>query len=156
MAPITHGMPGYRRGCRCAPCRLAKSDSMRAYRARARERDRANEVAAVEHPKEEVDPSATPASIDFTIEPGPIQTALSENLKDLVGDPPWKQTLSGMAHLNARMLDQVNRHNRLDLVSALELRTMELLNRLRAVSDGAAGSVSAEAEAFLHDLGAPD
>lgn len=126
---------------------------MRAYRARKRER--AGEVAPVEHPKGEVDPSA-PASIDFTIDSGPIETALSQDLKDMVGDPPWKQTLSGMAQLNARMLDQVNRHDRLDLVSALELRTMELLNRLRAVSDGAGGSVSAEAEAFLHDLGAPD
>jgi hypothetical protein len=152
---ITHGLAGYRRGCHCETCRAAKRDYMRAYRARKLQELVGDEVAAATATVQgDVDPVAAPLSIDFTADPGPIETALRRDLRALEGEPPWRRTLSKIARLNARMLDQVNRHDRLDLVSPLELRTMELLNRLRAVSAGS--SIPDDAAAFLSDLNTSD
>ncbi len=152
--PVTnHGLAGYRRGCHCEICRAAKRDYMRTYRANKR-RELVYEEVAAAVVLADVEPVAAPLSIDFTAPAGSIETALRRDLRGLTGEPPWRRTLSRMARLNARMLDQVNRHDRLDLVSPLELRTMELLNRLRAVSAGS--SVSEDAAAFLSDLGSSD
>ncbi len=148
-----HGQPGYRRGCRCPICREGHRVANAEWRARHRKAEVAGEVVAAAA-LADVAPIAAPLSIDFTAKPGAIEKALREDLADLQGEPPWKRTLARMARLNARMLDQLNRHERLDLVSPLELRTMELLNRLRAVSSGA--SVADDAAAFLSDLGSAD
>lgn len=42
----------------------------------------------------------------------------------------WPRTLREMALMNARILDQVTVHGRLDLISPVQLRTLEILNRL--------------------------
>lgn len=73
------------------------------------------------------------------------------DIAKLVGEPPWKATLSALAIYNARLLDQLQHFDRLDLVSPMQLRTLEILQRLRAVSEGA--GAGDEAEAFLRDLG---
>ena len=140
-----HGMSGYRKGCRCETCRRAKRDYMRAYRASKKED--AEVVAEVVREVTALDPLAPVPSIDLTSAPGRVEQALRKDLKALVGEPPWRRTLSKIALLNARILDQVPRIDRLDLVSPLELRTLEVLNRLRAVSAG--GSVAEDAAAML-------
>ena len=148
-----HGQPGYRRGCRCPICREGHRIANADWRAKHRAAEVADEVTAGEV-LADVPAIAAPLSIDFSAAPGSIEKALRHDLRSLEGEPPWKRTLSRMARLNARMLDQVNRHQRLDLVSPIELRTMELLNRLRAVSSGT--SVAEDAEKFLSDLGKAD
>jgi hypothetical protein len=148
-----HGQPGYRRGCRCETCRAGHRIANAEWRAKRRDTEAAAEVTTAVA-MADVEPLGTPLSIDFTAPAGSIETSLRRDLRGLTGEPPWRRTLSRMARLNARMLDQVNRHDRLDLVSPLELRTMELLNRLRAVSAGS--SVSDDAAAFLSDLGSTD
>ena len=154
MREITnHGQPGYRRGCRCETCRAGHRVANAEWRAKQRKAEVAGEVVAAEA-LADVAPIAAPLPLDFKAKAGAIEKALREDLAGLQGEPPWKRTLARMARLNARMLDQVNGHGRLDLVSPLELRTMELLNRLRAVSSGA--SVAEGAEGFLLDLGTAD
>ncbi len=143
-----HGMSGYRKGCRCETCRRAKRDYMRDYRARKNED--AEVVAEVVREVAALDPLAPVPSIDLTSKAGRVERALRKDLGELVGEPPWRRTLSKIALLNARILDQVPRIDRLDLVSPLELRTLEVLNRLRAVSAG--GSVADGAEAMLLEM----
>lgn len=143
-----HGMSGYRKGCRCETCRRAKREYMRDYRARQR-RD-ADEVAEVVREAAALDPLAPVPSIDMKAEPGAVERALRKDLKKLTGEPPWKRTLSRIAMLNARLLDQAPIADRLDLISPIQLRTLEVLNRLRAVSSGS--SLADDAAAMLRDM----
>lgn len=143
-----HGMSGYRKGCRCETCRRAKREYMRDYRARQR-RD-ADEVAEVVRETAALDPLAPVPSIDMKAAPGAVERALCEDLERLTGEPPWKRTLSRIAMLNARLLDQAPIVDRLDLISPIQLRTLEVLNRLRAVSAGS--SVADDAAALLRDM----
>ena len=83
-------------------------------------------------------------------EPGAVERALCEDLEQLTGEPPWKRTLSRIAMLNARLLDQAPGVDRLDLISPIQLRTLEVLNRLRAVSSGS--SIADDAAALLRDM----
>lgn len=151
-----HGLSGYRRGCRCETCRRAKREYMRDYRARKKED--AEVVAEVVREVAALDPLRPVPSIDMQSKPGRVERALRKDLEHLVGEPPWKRTLSKMALLNARLLDQVPAIDRLDLISPIQLRTLEVLNRLRAVSAG--GSVAEDAAAMLAEMaeqgGSPD
>jgi hypothetical protein len=89
-------------------------------------------------------------TVAVTSHPGRVEAALVEDLSKLVGEPPWKATLSAIAVFNARLLDQLPELERLDLVSPVQLRTLEVLNRLRAVSEGT--SPADAVDRFLVDL----
>lgn len=129
------GLSGYRRGCRCETCRAGKRDYMRGYRARRREAEAAaagaeplvdrDQVSEPERP----DLSSAPA-LDLHAAAGTIERAFDEDLEDPAGEVLWKKSYIAMARLNARMMDQVVRHERLDLIPSLQLRQNEILNRL--------------------------
>jgi hypothetical protein len=152
-----HGMSGYRTGCRCEPCRRAKRDYMREYRAAAKERARSAPVEApplIAEPTLPSDPEQAELVFDPDLEDGPIETALTADLGKLVVAVPWMGTLSALARTDARIVDQAGRHQNLSVLSGAQLRMFDILDRLRAVSAG--GGVAAEAAAFLSGLNAPD
>lgn len=154
---VAHGTSGYRRGCHCQTCRDAHATQARVYRAQ-RKRDREQALAASEAAAE-IDEVAREELkdvpvIDFDAEPGRIETALEQELKDLPGEPPFKRTFGAVARFNARILDQTPRHNRLDVVSGVQLRLFEALDRLRRLapvdaspSEGAAAMLAGIADA---------
>lgn len=129
------GLSGYRRGCRCEECRTGKRLYMRGYRARRREAEAAAagaqplvdrvEVSEPDRP----DLNSAPA-LDLLAPAGTIEKAFDEDLEDPAGEVLWKKSYIAMARLNARMMDQVVRHERLDLIPSLQLRQNEILNRL--------------------------
>lgn len=129
------GISGYRRGCKCAVCRAAKRDYMREWRARRREAEAAavGEAPLVDREAVEVQerpPLESVPPIDLDGPPGAIEQALDEDLADPAGDVLWVKSYIAMARLNTRILDQVVRHERLDLVPSVMLRQNEILNRL--------------------------
>lgn len=130
------GLGGYRKGCRCAGCRKSKREDMAAYRARRKLRDKGGEVELSEFPEPapEVDPSSV--SLDWHAEPGQIETVLDGELSKLVGEPPFKKTLLVLAKYNARVLDQIPRIDRPDLISGMESRLFNVFDRLRKVTGG--------------------
>lgn len=87
-----------------------------------------------------------------------MQRALEAELRRLIGEPPWKNTLSALAVLNARLIDQAPELDRLDLVSPLQIRMLDVLDRLRAISaaPGKPRSTGDEAAAFLASLNDSD
>ncbi|PRB69508.1 hypothetical protein [Arthrobacter sp. MYb213] len=145
------GLGGYRKGCRCAGCRKAKREDMAAYRARRKLREDGGEVELSEVPETapEIEPSSV--SLDWHAEPGHIETVLDGELSKLIGEPPFKKTLLVLAKYNARVLDQIPRIDRPDLISGMESRLFNVFDRLRKVTDGAGGPVETP-EAFLAGL----
>jgi hypothetical protein len=148
-----HGLSGYRKGCKCETCRRGKREAMREYRARKKREAAAvaGETEAVAETARDLDPLAPVPALDPHAAAGTIEQALAQDLDELSGEPPWKRTLSAVARLNARMLDQAPRIDRLDLVSPIELRLVEQLKLLRGVSVGG-GSLAADAEQLLRDM----
>lgn len=163
----TPGASGYRGSkgyppCHCPVCRAGHAKKQREYRAAQRERARlakleeearAEALAAAIPP--EPDTSQAAGLLDATLPPGPIETALLEDLAKLVGEPPWKATLSALARANARIVDQAARHQRLDVLSGVQIRFVDALDRLRRVPEGA-GGVPAGVPADWSGLAEPD
>lgn len=154
--PYRHGkgepsLNGYRRGCRCAGCKKAKRDDMAAYRARRKLREQGGEVALEDSP--ELPPAIDPSSmsLDWQAAPGQIEEVLTEELGKLVGEPPFKKTLIVLAKYNARVLDQIPRIERPDLISGMESRLFNVFDRLRKVTDGG-DKAATSPEAFLAGL----
>ena len=154
--PYRHGkgepsLNGYRRGCRCAGCKKAKRDDMAAYRARRKLREQGGEVALDELP--ELPPTIDPSSmsLDWQAAPGQIEEVLTEELGKLVGEPPFKKTLVVLAKYNARVLDQIPRIERPDLISGMESRLFNVFDRLRKVTDGG-DKAATSPEEFLAGL----
>ena len=150
-----HGLSGYRRGCKCETCRRAKREYMRTWRDRKRRETAAlaDETAVVVETARDLDPIAPPPAFDRSATPGRIERALRRDLKGLTGEPPWKRTLSAVVRLNARLLDQAPKIDRLDLISPIELRLVEQLKLLRGVSLGSpSGSIAEDAEKLLRDM----
>ncbi len=141
-----HGLTQYRYGCRCGVCRAANSRAVREWRERKR-----LAVARLPREPEQLPPLIDVPATDDSLPKGDIELALQHDLAALVGEPPWKGTLSAMLLTNARVLDQVSSHERYDIMSGLMSRTLEMLDRLRKVDSRGAG----ELEGILRDLGRP-
>ncbi len=142
-----HGLTQYRYGCRCGICRAANTAKVREWRDRQRRSL---------PPKTEREP--LPALVDVPapvpgVSQGAIELALRAELGSLIGEPPWRGTLSAMLLANARVLDQVALHERYDIMSGLQTRTLEMLDRLRRVPEGGGAGVPADLSGLL---GEPD
>lgn len=159
-----HGRSGWRKGCGCPLCRAAHSADVAAWRARRRhaaeleqldEQARAQAEADAQPPAP--DGTQAPALLDAGAPAGAIEQGLDEDLATLVGEPPWKATLSALARANARIIDQAPRHQRLDVLSGVQLRFLDILDRLRRLPSPAPdGGVPAGVPADWSGLGDPD
>jgi|SRR5665647_3662609 len=157
----TPGETGYRYGCHCSVCRAGHAAKQREYRAGLRERRRlaeleaqaqADAIAAATPP---ADGSQAPQLLDASLPAGAIEQALNADLNRLIGTPPWKPTLAALARANARIVDQAPRHQRLDVLSGVQLRFLDILDRLRRVPDGG-GAVPSTVPADWSALAEPD
>ncbi len=150
----TPGRTGYRKGCRCGQCRREHSDDMKAYRAKKKLKD----AGSADFPPGYFDaPPVEPSSmaIIWSAPAGPIETALTEELDALIGEPPFKKTLLVLAKYNARVLDQIPQMERPDLISGMQSRLFNVFDRLRKVTDGEGGKVNT-ADEFLAGLMSED
>ncbi|WP_029289116.1 hypothetical protein [Cellulomonas sp. HZM] len=128
-----HGMSGYRRGCHCEICREAKRTYMASWRAKQREVKLAaaladSEPLVVERPVPE--PVVATSSLDLKAKAGPLERALLKDLSKPDAKVPFRRHLVRLARLNARVLDQIAEIDRLDLISPVQLRQFEVLQRL--------------------------
>lgn len=123
---VEAGLPGYRRGCHCDTCRGANAQRMRNYRAKKR-------------PDGDLPPEvALPATIEMPsqlvllkdLEPGEISKALAEELPAADGAYIFQRTVSAMARQAARVLDNADKLERLDLIATMQIRIMDALKRL--------------------------
>ena len=149
-----HDRSGYRSGCRCEACRKDHREAAAAWRASRRASRRAPVVVV----PVQSEPLVSVPVPEPVVSLGVIEAALAADLDALVGCPPWSGTLRELALFNARLLDQIVVLGRLDLVSPIQIRTLEVLDRLRAVSvtgSGDGAGAAAEATAFLRDLATP-
>lgn len=138
--PAGSGLAGYRKGCRCADCRRAKREDMAAYRARRKLRE--NGGVAELPDQVEGPPAVEPASasLDWDAPMGLVEQTLHEELDKLVGEPPFKKTLIVLARYDARVLDQIPKIDRPDLISGMQSRLFNVFDRLRKVTDGGDGN----------------
>lgn len=135
------GLTGYRKGCRCTPCKRAKSDDNAAYRATKALREAGGVAAAQDLLPQlpELAPSAM--AVAWNAPAGPIESTLVDELEALVGEPPFKKTLLVLAKYNARVLDQIPQLERPDLISGMQSRLFNVFDRLRRTEPNAgAGS----------------
>ncbi|GAA2242409.1 hypothetical protein GCM10010401_14140 [Rarobacter faecitabidus] len=154
---LKHGNSGYRRGCRCEVCRSGHSKANRTWR--LRKQDEAREVGEVEKAQaqaladlvEPADGSQAPLVIDRTLADGPIEAAFASEFAELQGGPPWKDTLGMLARANARVVDQVSVHGRLDVLSGVQLRMLDILDRLRRLPSGSGAGVPNDLGSLLSD-----
>lgn len=168
IAEVTdHGQSGYRKGHKCAVCREGHRVSIAQWRAAKKTKALAAAAGAVAAPLvvvEQVrDPLTSAPVLDLASEPGPIEAAFLEDIAHPDEQVAWRRHLVRMGRLNARLLDQVGTLDRLDLVSPVQLRQLEILSRLALLGfkgmsdDGASdgpGSVAAGAAALLEEMAA--
>jgi hypothetical protein len=139
---------------------------MREYRDR-----KAREVSAAAVPETDVVEPLTPARPDLPeleqdAKAGIIERAFLAELNLEGSIAPYKATLAAMTLFNARVLDQTRIHERYDIISGVESRTLEMLGRLNAVTipggDGDEGATSGDqglsepVRTFLESLTRPD
>jgi|GEM_PF-1286961 len=163
----TPGQPGYRKGCRCNACRDGHARYVAAWRSRKREEEIAAALADADPLVAEEDvrpPVVEPVAgrLDMKARPGPLERALLKDLRRPDPKVAFRRHLLRMARLNARVLDQIDVLERLDLLSPIELRQFELLNRIARLgfdglddddpADGGAVEVPDDASALLEDL----
>jgi len=165
VAEVTlHGRSGYRKGCKCGTCRGAHADYMSTWRARRRERAIASALADAEPLVDRpVSPPVAPVSgLDLVAAAGPLETAFLEDITTPDAQVAFRRSLVGLGRLNMRILDQVGSLDRLDLVSPLQLRQLEVFQRLALIGFKGLGDdgtpkpdgVAAEAEKLLADIAA--
>lgn len=162
----TPGQRGYRKGCRCGACRDGHAKYQAAWRSRKREQEIAAALADADPLIDEPEPSGPVVGpvldrLDMKSKPGPIERALLKDIREPDSKVPFRRHRLRLARLNARVLDQVDRLDRLDLVSPIELRQAELLQSLARLgfdgldddaNDGGAVEVPDDASALLEDL----
>lgn len=148
MTDLKHGNTGYRRGCRCETCRADHAAVAASYRAARKAMAADGDEAATPAPAPVVrEPLVMAPTIDLEAAPGLIECAFEADLADDAGDILWVKTLTAMGRLNARLLDQVQFHGRIDQVSGLQLRTLEILNRLAYLKvNGLVGAIKREGD----------
>ncbi len=140
------GLSGYRRGCRCAACKKIKRDDNAAYRAKKKLQERAGGIAMdVSMPDVEV----AAVSLDWAAAPGEIESTLITELDALIGEPPFKKTLIILGRYNARVLDQIPRIDRPDLISGMQSRLFNVFDRLRRTETPAGATSSWDMSALL-------
>lgn len=123
---LVAGLAGYRRGCKCDACRNANRDRMRKYRAAKK----ADEGLPAEVP--------VPATTDIPeklvllrdLPPGEVFEALVEELPAADGSYVFQRTVSAMVKQAARLLDNADALDRLDLISTMQIRILDGLKRL--------------------------
>lgn len=126
------GQPGYRRGCRCAVCRDGHAEHNRAWREAKRQRE--TDEALVD--AEPLLPPAPPAdlqsvpTLDFGAPAGTLEQAFALDLTEPDNRVAFARTLIGVAKYNARVLDQVPLHGRMDLISPVQIRLLDVLQRI--------------------------
>lgn len=157
-----HGLSGYRLGCKCEECRRGKRDYMRGYRARLRlaaERDAMVDAEPLIDDAPLREPVAAAGALDMAAAPGPGEQAFLADLHDPDVRVAFRRHLVWMGRLNARVLDQIGALDRLDLISPVQLRQLEVLQRLAILGfkgmtddDEDAGTVAAAAAAMLEAI----
>lgn len=126
---------GYRKGCKCDPCRLA-------HKVKVQE-DRASRKAKL--PKEPPPPR------------GHMERTVRRELKEASAcQPPWVQTMHALAIALAQQIDRATgAGGKESVISPLTARLMQVLDRIRvagpAKGDTPAG-VGDEAEDFVNGL----
>lgn len=138
-----HGLSGYRNRCRCETCRRAKRDYMRGYRARVKAKAAAE--AEAEAPLVKLAPLREPlelplSGLDMAAAPGAIERAFVRDIRKPTDKVAFRRTLVRLGRLNARILDQIGTLDRLDLVSPLQLRQLEVLQRLAVIGFSGVGA----------------
>jgi hypothetical protein len=126
------GQPGYRRGCRCAVCRDGHAEHNRAWREakRQRETDEAlADAAPLIPPTPPADLQSVP-TLDFDTAAGSLEQAFDLDLTEPDNRVAFARTLIGVAKYNARVLDQVPLHGRMDLISPVQIRLFDVLQRI--------------------------
>lgn len=157
-----HGLSGYRLGCKCEVCRAAKREYMRGYRSRRRADSAPATDTSTAPALEDV---ARPVAVDFgsldlASKPGPIERAFLRDLRRPDRKVAFRRHLIRLARLNARVLDQVGTLDRLDLISPIELRQNEILQRIARLGfagleddlDGGPINVPDDASALMNEL----
>lgn len=166
----TPGQPGYRKGCRCEVCRNGHAKYVADWRNKKREEEIAAALAGADPLVAEEDvrpPVVEPVAgrLDLKRKPGRLERALLKDLRRPDPKVAFRRHLVGLARLNARVLDQVDVLERLDLVSPIELRQLELLNRIARLgfdgldddaAEGGGVEVPDDASALLEDLASGD
>lgn len=163
----TPGQPGYRKGCRCGTCRDGHAKYVAGWRSRKREEEIRAALADADPLIEEPAPRApvvepVAGRLNLKGKAGPLERALLKDLRRPDPKVAFRRHLVRLARLNARVLDQIDTLERLDLVSPIELRQLELLNRIArlgfdgldddAADEGGTVSVPDDASSLLEDL----
>lgn len=118
MASHRHSATAYKNGqTDCPECRAAHTKAQAAYRKSRRASDAPQA------------PSVTLATV-LALPGGPIEAAVDQELEFLESDPPFRQTLVALVRLNARVLDHIGELDRPDLLSSVQGRLMNALDRL--------------------------
>jgi len=79
---------------------------------------------------------------------------VARELKEAAGcNPPWVQTLHELALLNARVIDQARARGPLQLISPMEGKLLEVLDRIRTAPPAMPKpSAADDVEAFVNGL----
>lgn len=126
---LVAGLAGYRRGCKCDACRSANRDRMRKYRA-AKKADEGLPAEVPLPPKGDKPTEAPQLVLLKDLPAGEVSKALAEELPAADGAYIFQRTVSAMVKQAARILDNADKLERLDLVSTMQIRILDGLKRL--------------------------